>query len=178
MREQKTSDEPIFDKIESSEALQILKTLAQGDPNIRQRIEEIFLNQVQEVDVAEISDTVFSDLDFLEVEELWDRSGSHRDGYTDSVEAAWEMIEEVIEPHRENMQRLHALGMFREEMCYCMGVISGLYRFESESATEFRNWAEDISGELASQILTEWTESCRCPKMLAEMKQFEAAGHK
>jgi hypothetical protein len=178
MRDNETNDESIFDKITPSEALQILKMLAQGDPSIGQRIEEIFLNQVQEVEVSEISDTVFFDLDFLDVEELWDRSGAHRDGYSDTVEAAWEMIEEVMEPHRENMQRLHSLEMFREEMRYCMGVISGLYRYESESTTEFKDWAVDMPRKLADQILTEWTGSCHCPKMLEEMKQFEAASHK
>lgn len=157
-------DKHIFDKINPSEALQILKMLVQEDTSIRQRIEEIFLCQVQEVEVAEISDTVFSDLDFLDVEELWDRSGSNRDGYTASGEAALEMIEEVIEPHLKNMQRLHLLGMFREEMHYCMGVISGLYMFENESTTEFKDWAVDISGELASQILTEWINACNFPE--------------
>lgn len=112
-----------LDTIEPSEALQILKMLCQEDTSIKKRIEDMFLNQVQEVDVSEIADEVFSDLNFLDVEDLRDRSGSHRDGYTDTGDAAREMIEEIIEPHLKNMKRLHSLGMFQEEMRYCMGVI-------------------------------------------------------
>ena len=174
---EKTADnKKTLDEINPSEALQILKMLGQEDTSIKKRIEEIFLHQVQEIEVSEISDEVFSDLDFLDVEELWDRGGSNRDGYTDPVDAAWEMIEEVIEPHLKKMERLHSLGMFYEEMRYCMGVISGLHRFKSESTTKFKDWAEDISGELASQILTDWTQSCTPPELLTEMKKFEATG--
>lgn len=153
-----------------------MKKLCQEDPIIKKRIEEIFLNQVRDVDISEISDEVFSDLDFIDVEDLWDRSGSHRDGYTEPGEAAFEMIEEVIEPHLEQMKRLRSLGMFHEEMLYCIGVLSGLYAFEDEATTEFKDWAVDMAGELASQILAEWTNSCNSPKLMAEMKRFEAAG--
>ena len=164
---EKTADnKKTLDAINPSEALQILKMLGQEDTNIKKRIEEIFLNQVQEIEVSEISDEVFFDLDFLDVEELWDRSGPNRDGYTDPTDAASEMIEEVIEPHLEKMKRLHSLGMFHEEMRYCMGVISGLHTFESESTTKFKEWAEDVSGEVASQILMEWKKSCNLPELL------------
>jgi len=168
------NDQQTFDKIKPSEALQILKLLVQENPSIRRRIEEIFLNEIKEIEIVEISNEVFSDLDFLDVEELWEKSGPSRDGYTDPGDAAWEMIEDIIEPHLKNMQRLHSLGMFREEMRYCIGVISGLYMFERESTTQFKDWAVDIPGELASQILMEWKKSCQSSELLTEMKLFEA----
>ena len=62
-----TSGKNTFDMIDPSDALQILKTLSQESSGIRKRIEEIFLNQVSEVDVSEISNEVFSDLDFLDI---------------------------------------------------------------------------------------------------------------
>ncbi len=166
-----------FENISPSEALLILKKLGQEDPIIRKRIEEIFINQVREVNISEISEEVVSDLDFLDVEDLWDRSGSYRDGYTDPGEAAFEMIEEVVEPHIEQMKRFRSLGMFHEEMRYCIGVISGLYAFEDKSTTEFKGWAEDMAGELASQILIEWKNSCNSSELMVEMKRFEATGY-
>jgi len=166
-----------LDTIDPSEALQILKMLCQEDTSIKKRVENMFLNQVQEVDVSEIANEVFTDLDFLEVEDLWDRSGSHRDGYTDTKDAAAEMIEEIIEPHLKSMQRLHSLGMFQEEMRYCMGVISGLHMFENEATTEFKDWSVDLPGDRASQILREWKKSCHSPDLLDEMEKFEKAGY-
>lgn len=83
-----------------------------------------------------------------------------------------EMIEEIVASHLEQMKRLRTLGMFHEEMRYCVGVISGLYAFEHEATTEFKDWAVDISSELANQILMKWTNSCSSPELMAEMKQF------
>lgn len=166
-----------IDTINPLEALQILKMLCQEDTNIKQRIEDMFLKQVRGVDVSEIADEVFSDLDFLDVEELWDRSGSHRDGYTDTGDAAQEMIEEIIEPHLKNIERLHSLGMLQEEMRYCMGVILGLHMFENEATTDFKDWSVDIPEELASQILMEWKTSCHSPDLLTEMEKFEKSGY-
>lgn len=178
IEKQNTADsKKILDTIEPSEALQILKILCQEDTSIKKRVEDMFLNQIRGVDVSEIADEVFSDLDSLDVEDLWDRSGSHRDGYTDPGDAALEMIEEVIEPHLKDMQRLHSLGMLREEMRYCMGVISGLHMFENKATTEFKDWAVDMPGELASDILMEWKKSCHSPDLLTEMEKFEKVGY-
>ena len=137
----------------------------------------MFLNQVRRVEISEIADEVFSDLDFLDVEELWDRSGAHRDGYTDTGDVALEMIEEVIEPRLKSMQRLHSLGMLQEEMRYCMGVISGLHMFENEATTEFKDWSVDMPGELASDIHMEWKRSCHSSDLLTEMEKFEKVGY-
>ena len=111
------------------------------------------------------------------MEGLWDRSESNRDGYTDPGDAAFEMIEEIIEPHLKKMERLRSIGMFDEEMRYCMGVLSGLYMFEAESTTEFNEWAMDIPGELMNEILTKWKSSCRSPELLSEMEKFEAGDY-
>jgi hypothetical protein len=58
------------------------------------------------------------------------------------------------------MKLLRSLGMLHEEMGYCIGVFSWLYGVEDKATTEFKGWAVDIAGELASQTLTEWTKSC------------------
>jgi hypothetical protein len=83
------------------------------------------------------------------------------------------MIEEIIEPHLKNMQRLHSFGMLQEEMHHCMGVISGLHMFENEASTDFKDWSIDIPGELASEILTEWKKSCHAPDLLMRWKNLK-----
>ena len=75
------------------------------------------------------------------------------------------------------MKRFRLLGMFQEEMRYCMGVISGLHSFECEATTDFKNWSVDIPGELASQILMEWKQSCHSHDLLTEMEKFEKTGY-
>ena len=68
------------------------------------------------------------------------RSGRSRDGYTSPDEAAAEMIEAELQPFCDQFERYQELGMPEQELAYCMGVIFGLYRFERESESEFRDW--------------------------------------
>lgn len=52
-----------------------------------------------EVDAEEIATTVYAELDRLEVEEVWDRTGRpYRYGYLDPGEAAYQMMEEALDP--------------------------------------------------------------------------------
>ena len=46
--------------------------------------------------------------------------------------------------------------MPEQESAYCMGVIFGLYRFERESESEFRDWSVDIPAECARDLLDQW----------------------
>ena len=84
------------------------------------------------------------------------RSGRSRDGYTSPDEAAAEMIEAELQPFCDQFERYQELGMAEQELAYCMGVIFGLYRFERESESEFRDWSVDIPAECARDLLDQW----------------------
>ena len=58
-----------------------MRTLAARDSELAARIAEVALAQLRDVDVDLIADMVYNDLEMLEVEEVWDRAGSTRDGY-------------------------------------------------------------------------------------------------
>ena len=68
----------ILATITPDDAFAILKSLAKEDKNIKKRIEQLAIEYLEDVDVEEIADAVYFDLDLIEVEELWDRSGSTR----------------------------------------------------------------------------------------------------
>ena len=70
----------ILDKILPTEALVILRKLADNDTGMRKRIAEIAEALIKDVDIDEICDDVFSTLDFINVHELWGRSGASSDG--------------------------------------------------------------------------------------------------
>ncbi len=50
------------------------------DQDIENRIEELAENILKDVDLAEISEEVFFDLDNIDVHDLWDQSGARSDG--------------------------------------------------------------------------------------------------
>ena len=84
-----TKKKDIMDTITPDDAFVILKSLAKEDKIIRERNKQIAMEYLEDVDIEEIADAVYFDLDLIEVEELWDRSGSTRDGYVDVNEEAW-----------------------------------------------------------------------------------------
>ena len=85
----------LIEKISGDEALKILRRLAENDPKISEQIEKLAEQILKEVDVEGICDEVYFVLDQIQVEELWDRAGPKRDGYTSPEDMAVEMMEEV-----------------------------------------------------------------------------------
>ncbi len=161
----------IFNRISPDEALEILRQLAKKDKELKKKIVELAEKSIRDVDVDEICEVVFFDLDGIDVHELWDRSGSSRDGYTSPEDMSFEMIEEVMDPYAKEMQRLLDLKMHQEAMFYCMGVLKGIYRYEKESESEFKNWATDIPGEIFRSVLKKWGKG-RNKEDKMEMKDF------
>ncbi len=137
-------------------AYEILKKLADEDAKISKRIEELALEYMVEVDPEDIAESVFNDLDSLDVEELWENSGRTRYGYVEPYELAYEMFEETLEPHIEQLRKCQKLSMDEEAKLHCMGILKGIYKFEKEAATEFQDWAVDDPHDNFIHIFEEW----------------------
>lgn len=63
------------------------------------------------------------------------RTGRHRWGYTDPSEAAWEILEEAVEPYVSEMKRLLERGMAEAAAKTCRGIVLGLYRARGKNPT-------------------------------------------
>ena len=37
--------------------------------------------------------------------------------------------------------------MHQEAKLYCMGILKGIYQYEEDSGSEFKDWATDVLGE-------------------------------
>ena len=46
--------------------------------------------------------------------------------------------------------------MNTEAIRLCMGLLLGLYEFERDSTSEFKNWAYGVSGEFAWEVVDVW----------------------
>jgi len=160
----------IFNKISPDEALEILKQIAKTDKKLKKRIVDLAEDLFKDVDVESICDGVFFALDGIDVHELWDRAGSRTDGYTSPEDIAVEMFEESLEPFLQELYRLFDLKMHREANLYCMGILRGIYQYEEDSGSEFKDWATDVPGESFGYIIEEWKK--RCNKGKKEMKDF------
>ncbi len=130
--------------------------------------ESIFKN----VDINDICEAVFYELNELDVHELWDRSGTNSDGYTSPEDMSVEMFEEALGPFEQEMKRLLNLKMFHEAKLYCMGILKGLYQYEKDSKSEFKSWAVDVPEEAFGGILSDWAKHKTTDKEKLEMKEF------
>jgi len=161
----------ILDKISPNEALEILRQITRTDKDLKKRIIELAEDLFRDVDVDEICEAVFDALDGIEVHELWDRAGPKTDGYTSPEDMSVEMFEEALDPFVQEMRRLLDLKMHQEAKLYCMGILKGIYQYEEDSESEFKNWASDVPGESFGYILREWGKN-RNNKDKKEMKDF------
>jgi len=165
-------NDDIFNKISPDEALEILKQIAKTDKKQKKRIIDLAEDLFRSVNIESICDDVFFALDGIDVHELWNRAGSKTDGYTSPEDMAVEMLEEMLEPFFQELFRLYDLKMHQESKLYCMGILKGIYQYEEDSGSEFKDWATDVPGECFGYLLGEWEKRCHNIKDKKEMKKF------
>ena len=169
----KAKDNPeILRSITGSDALLILNALAQQDEEIRKTIEKTAQEILSTVDADEIATEVKMELEFLQVEDVWDRAGATRDGYVDPGDAAWEMFEEALRPFREEVGKYKKLSMLKEARFYCQGILKGIYEFDKHSTTQYKEWAVDAPGEYFAYILDDWRKLYKEKLPMVSIKDF------
>ena len=161
----------IFDKISPDDALKILRQISKTDKVLKDKIIALAEDLFRDVDVDEICEAVFYELDGIDVHELWDRAGPNRDGYTSPEDMSVEMFEEALEPYVQEMNRLMDLKMHQEAKLHCFGILKGIYQYEKESGSEFKDWATDVPGESFGSILREWGKNSK-NKDKKDMKNY------
>ena len=162
----------IFDVISSDDAFDILRRLAREDQEIAKKIEQIAIEYLESVDIEDIAFEVYYALDRIEVEEVWDNSGNTRDGYVDPTEMAWQIFEEALEPFREELRKCQRLLLYAEAKKHCLGILEGIYKFEKESPSEYKDWAVDAPREYFEQVMKEWKSGQNNPEDVAEVEDF------
>ncbi len=123
-------------------------------------------------DVANMAYVIRDELESLEVEEVWDTAGKTRNGYVEPSEAADRMIARVIEPYQKEIEHYNKIGMTAAAAHLCLGVIWGLYLFETEVNTEFKNWAPDLPIGWAADTVGHWGKSNRTARHHKAVRRF------
>lgn len=159
-------------KLTGEQAIDVLCRLTKERGAIAEAILDEAKRVLANVDVDDVAEDVFFQLNMINVQDCWDRSAATRDGYISAEDAAMELIEEELQPFRDQIERYHELGMGELEQDYCMGTILGLYRYEQESKSEFKDWCEDIPLCCADSILGEWRKQNDIPSAITTMNEF------
>ena len=146
----------VIGKLTSEQALEIVERLCRKGGDIRDAIVAEAMNLLTEFSLDDVAEEVFDTLDLIDAQDCLDQAGAARDGEASADEAAVDIIEEELQPFFDQVERYHELGMAEQEATYCMAVILGIYRFEHESKSEFKQLAEDAPAEFASNLLEDW----------------------
>jgi hypothetical protein len=83
-----------------------------------------------------------------------------------------EMIDGAMAPYFDELVRYQKLKMDDGAMSFCKGLLSGLYKFEYECKTGFREWAPDYASSYAEEVLEKWQAKCISQKALDKMDAF------
>jgi len=164
--------ERALDAVSPQDAVEILKNLYVENKEMAVRIESAIQKYFRVVDIDEVAEDVYSALDFLDVEDLWDQSGPSREGYTEPGEMAVEMMEAALQPFVDVMQRYQNFGKLKEARLSCMGILKGIWRYERESQSEFKEWAGDGVSYCSDAVLAEWKKGPQNNDDLAVIQEF------
>jgi hypothetical protein len=162
----------IIDRISEEEALIILKRLIVKEPAFAKQIEMEAEMLLSSIDLEEICEEVYFDLDQIDVHELWDRSGKSRYGYVSPEEMALEMMEDELAPYNEKVLRYIEIEKHIEAKICCMGVLKGIYTYSMESTSEFKEWAVDLPEECFGLLLETWLKKTKNRKDKVLMDNF------
>lgn len=148
----------VLDRLKLGEADTVLRRLLTAHPDLGAEAEQIARSVLGEVSFESVADEVEDALRAFDLDDLNSRAGRHSWGYTEPTEAAWQLLEEALEPFLEDMRRQMELGLEAEALEICKGVVLGLYRLREEHG-EFLGWAPDFPAEAASDAVAAWSAS-------------------
>jgi hypothetical protein len=161
-----------LESITPSDAIAILKILAARSQNLAQEIDAVARELLGAIDVDEIAASVQAELESLQVEDVWDRSGSKRGEYLDPGDVAWEMFEEALRPFQGEVEKYKKLSMLREADLTYQGILRGIYDFHVESSTEYMQWAVDAPRDYFGTVLNGWQSLYEARLPIVRMTEF------
>jgi antitoxin (DNA-binding transcriptional repressor) of toxin-antitoxin stability system len=127
----------LLNKLQPGEAALVLPRLLAGHPELLPEAEEISRSTLGDVSFESIASEVEDSIRQFDLDDLNGRAGRHSWGYTEPTEAAWELLEEAVEPFVEDMKRHLGLGLDAEAFEICKGIVLGLYQCRDSSEDEF-----------------------------------------
>jgi hypothetical protein len=149
-------------KIAAGEAHAILRMLLERHPELCAEADALAAGLVTDVDPNDVADTVRDAILSLDLDDLGGRAGRHSWGYTEPTEAAWELLQEAMDPFLDDLKKHIALGFEVSAVATCKGIVLGLYAVRGKNSDEVLGWAPDFPAESAGEaIATLATESAK-----------------
>lgn len=148
--------EDLLGTLKPEEAQGVLHRLLAANPDLRREAERFARSVLAMLSFEAVAQEVEEAVRALDLDALHGRAGRHAWGYVEPTEAAWELLEEALDPFLDEMKRHIRDGREREALEVCKGILLGLYRLRDEKSSEFLGWAPDFPEEAASWAVDTW----------------------
>jgi hypothetical protein len=162
----------VLASLSGTDALAILEVLAGRHPCFAEAIDVAAEELLRGVDIDDLAADVTDALELLQPEDVWDRSGRTRTGYVEPGDAAWELFEEALQPFRDDIVKYRKLSMLEHANLQWQGILKGIYDFDKESSTPYKDWATDAPAEYFGMVLQDWKSLGKGRMPLAKMQAF------
>jgi hypothetical protein len=77
-----------------------------------------------------------------------------------------------LKPFQDEVDKYNQLSMLEEAALTCQGLLKGIYDFDKESSTEYKQWATDAPGEYFSMILDDGKKLFEGQPSLSGLTEF------
>lgn len=133
----------------------VLDALIAARPEMEGEVELVATELLSTVSIEQVTSEVETALVSIPLDALASRAGRVRGrGYVHETDAAWETVDETIEPFRSDLERRAALGLTDAATTLAIGIVAGLYRVrEPEMGTVLAYAGEDAPCELAAAVM-------------------------
>ena len=160
-----------LERLKPEEAAGVLRHLLEVHPDLATEAEEMARSLLHQVDYEDVAAEIEDEIRALDYEDLNARAGRHEWGYVEPSEAAEEILEETVQPYREDMKRHLELGLEAEALKICKGLVLSCYRLSERAGGDVLGWAPDFPGEAAGHALEVWYTGTDRPKSRAARRK-------
>jgi len=167
---------PLLDRLKPGEAATVFRRLLKAHPDLSSEADEIARSLLRQLEYEDVAAEIEDEIRALDYEDLNARAGSHKWGYVEPSEAAWEILEETVEPVLDDMKRHIELGLEAEALEICKGMGLGLYRPSEREGGDVLGWAPDFPAEAAGNALEFWHAGAEESRGPSKNASFTSSG--
>lgn len=145
----------VLSSLTDKEVREVVEIMLRHESGIVKYVQAAIDELQPAVDPLEVAVTVRLDLEGMALDDIMNRSGSHRYGYTYPEEAADEMLGNIIEKHLGDADKYKQMSRPRDVIRCRLGILKGLYDFDTESESEAKEYLEDSAWSVFSVNLAD-----------------------
>lgn len=142
--------------LQGIEGQAVLRRLLESHPSLRSEAEEIARALIGEVSFETIGDDLAWELESRTMADVDLQTAQNGHGRLHPPDAAWEALQETVDPFIDEMRRRLELGLGEEALDTCRGIILGLYRARGRGTGGCLGKVPDFPEGAAENVLSLW----------------------